>query len=509
MPALNAIASEVLQHRQVEEWGSSEPDLTKSVLRRGPTEAVRPPSVPPRFRLLDKLGQGGMGVVYRAFDTEQGKEVALKSITVSGPDDLYHLKREFRLLADIQHPNLIRLHELFVSHHGAFFTMDLVVGREFSESACAGVSRGRVRCDYARLRNLGRQLAQGIAAVHAAGKLHRDIKSSNILVTPGDRVVLLDFGLAESLCPKNARTKGAGVLLGTRGFVSPEQARGEPLTTAADWYSFGVTLFEAATGVLPYGDSFKTFLLDYDVERLSHIRNHLPDAPADLDELIAGLLHPIAQRRPGQSEILRVLGEDLLDAVPETIRSSERSDGESEARDATLGLLEQAESEGFRVLRGKCRLPEHVPFNALDEIIDDLSHCLEHMGQEELVAVLPPEMADLASLFPVLGRLKAGYDGPLAAHPAHDGETSRRARGALKDLLTNVAQRRPLLLWIDDAQLADHESRDLLAELLEPPRAPRMVVLLSDCGQGTSGWPRWPRGAAEPFPSRRAAVEAQ
>jgi serine/threonine protein kinase len=505
MQALDAILHDIARRSSSEDSASGATRSHAEWTARAPKARL---VLPERFRLLGKLGQGGMGVVHRAFDTELGREVAIKSLGHPRHDDLYRLKREFRLLSDIRHPNLIRLHELFAEGNHAFFTMDLVIGQDFRSfvSGQAGKGKARSTCDYVRLRNLARQLASAIAAVHAAGKLHRDIKPSNIIVTPTGRVVLFDFGLAASLSARTAKTKAEGVLLGTRGYVAPEQARGEALTTSADWYGFGVTLFEAMTGSLPFADAYRAFLVNGAVDRFASVRDHLPDAPADLDELIAGLLDPMPERRPTEEEIFRVLGRaesgcksvrrsvttkpsaspgderTVLRSVlarPELGRSMVvRMHGTHASKMARL-FVEEAKADGAKVLRGKCRAREHVAFNALDEIVDDLSHHLEYMPHGELLSVLPANAAALPELFPVLGRLESSCDEVFARRPESNANTLTGARSALKDLLANLSDRRPLVLWIDDAEWGDGRSGELLKELLEPSDAPRMLVLLS------------------------------
>lgn len=469
------------------------------------------PVIPGRFRLFEKLGQGGMGVVHRAFDSDLRHEVALKSINVAQPDDLYRLKREFRLLADLQHPNLVRLYELFAEGCHAFFTMELLFGSAlhgFVQEQRAGASP---RCDYRRLRGAARELASALAAVHEAGSLHRDIKPSNILVTPAGRLVLFDFGLAASLSPTHHTTEKAGVLLGTRGYISPEQARGEVLTVAADWYSFGVTLFEAATGHLPFDDPFKPFLADHRDEGLARISRYLPDAPPELDDLIAGLLDSSASRRPSEREILAVLGDSPDFRVSSDRRGSSgagrrKVDGFDEGaltrgldrvrggQSAVLHLhgapgvgksfvarrmVDAARDQGACVLRGRCRFQENVAFNAMDEVIDDLSHALAGMPYAELVAALPTHVEAVPRLFPVLGRLEARVDGLFSPSPEAGGETLKLARVALKELLAGFARGRPLVIWIDDAQWGDRQSGELLGELLQPIDAPPILLLLS------------------------------
>ncbi len=202
-----------------------------------------------RFLLEGRLGEGGMGVVYRARDRDSSLPVALKTMAHVEPSALLRFKNEFRALADISHPNVVQLYEMVSEGEHWFFTMELLDGVDFlrwvrraellapeaerarrcdaglptavderSWRAASRTSSGVVSvvpqapsgraCDIERLRAALRQLAQGVLAIHAAGKLHRDIKPSNVQVTTDGRVVLLDFGVVADL----ARAAGRGAL---------------------------------------------------------------------------------------------------------------------------------------------------------------------------------------------------------------------------------------------------------------------------------------------------------
>src|SRR5215471_5660617 len=141
----------------------SEANMSKTRVLSGQRESSALPSfalLPRRYRVLEKLGQGGMGAVHRAVDCHLGREIAVKSLVAPRPDDLYRLKREFRLLADIRHPNVIRLYELFVEDRRACFTMDLVTGSSLYDFA-----HRTGRCDFRFLRAAAKQLASAIGAV--------------------------------------------------------------------------------------------------------------------------------------------------------------------------------------------------------------------------------------------------------------------------------------------------------------------------------------------------------
>jgi X-X-X-Leu-X-X-Gly heptad repeat protein len=220
-----------------------------------------------RFTILARVGEGGMGVVYKALDKERGGVVALKTLHALGAAAVFRLKHEFRSLADLSHPNLIALHELVQSGGHWFMTMEYVEGTHFlawvrpggalaysqtmtstSLSAIGDPAPARrdephgvdgAMLDVGRLRDGFAQLASGVAALHAAGKLHRDIKPSNVLVTTAGRVVLLDFGLVTELAPGRV---GLDEMAGTAGYMAPEQSFGGPLGAASDWYAAGVML---------------------------------------------------------------------------------------------------------------------------------------------------------------------------------------------------------------------------------------------------------------------------
>jgi serine/threonine protein kinase len=355
------------------------------------------------------------------------------------------------------------------------------------------------------------QLASAISAVHSAGKVHCDIKPSNVLVTRGGRVVLLDFGLAAAMRPHDAKTYAAGILLGTRGYMSPEQARGESLTTASDWYSFGVTLFECITGRWPFDDPRKAFQTDPGSNASRHARVHVPTVPPDLDELIAGLLHPDAASRPEVADVMRsILGHVLpppkgptLPSRPAGSLQNAKLDnsplerafarfkaggtgavvhvrGSSPSLPSVIArrLVLEAEQSGALVLRGRCHPRESVAFNALDGIIDDLTHVLEH-SPADAVQALTPKIVALSRVFPVLRCLDPDTVDSTAP-PEPIGEPDD-AGPALRSLLRALSDLRPLVIWIDNAQWGDRASGELLTQLLRSPEAPKFLVLLSYC----------------------------
>lgn len=277
-----------------------------------------------------------MGVVYEALDKSRNHRVALKTLTRAEPSAIYRLKNEFRALADVVHPHLVGLHELFVEDDRWFFTMDFIDGIPFIQHARASddswgptitippektvglpsqggavspsAERTVGRLDPVVLRETMLQLVDGVRAIHDARKLHRDLKPSNVLVTRDGRVKILDFGLVSGADFGDIGKTVSGELAGTPGYMSPEQARREPATVESDWYSVGVILYEALTGRLPFGGHVLDVLAAKQ-ERMP-VRPREVDAslPEDLDELCVDLLQIAPQRRPKGSEVLVRLG---------------------------------------------------------------------------------------------------------------------------------------------------------------------------------------------------------
>ncbi len=235
-----------------------------------------------RFRVERVLGRGGMGLVYAVWDRARGETVAIKTLQLGRePTAIQSLKREFRALTDLAHPNLVRLHELFIDGEHGFFSMDLVEGLNFSshvrpdgggdhfESSLASTTTVRsagseaptsqsrpaearaTAVDLERLRPVLRQLVLGVDALHRAGKLHRDLKPSNVLVTDSGRVLILDFGLVQDERTSLDAAK-RGELGGTPLYMAPELFRSKPPSPASDWFSVGVMLYQALCSIEPF-----------------------------------------------------------------------------------------------------------------------------------------------------------------------------------------------------------------------------------------------------------------
>ena len=289
----------------------------------------------PRFVLERPLGEGGMGVVYLATDRQRSMQVALKTLRDRDPASLARFKREFRSLADVAHPGLVDLYELFAEDGLWFFTMEAIHGVHFDAHVGCSISEladtllpatrihasppksinlqptrseleagpapmasappalvhARLESPVADLRRLSaalRQLAEALEALHHAGMTHCDIKPSNVLVTPEGRVVVLDFGLTR---PKVHLGEAPANLEGTPHYIAPELVHGALPSAASDWYAVGVMLFRALTGRLPVvGDSSRQLYSRMLREELPAVSSLVDNVPEELARLVDGLL---------------------------------------------------------------------------------------------------------------------------------------------------------------------------------------------------------------------------
>ena len=305
-----------------------------------------------RFRILETLGKGGMGVIYRVRDEVMQRDVALKTLRRVSPEDLYRLKEEFRALSGLAHPNLVELHELFVEDDQAFFTMEVVEGVGLLDWLWAddlggpGLSEGGM----ARLKAALPQLVAGLQAVHDSGRVHRDVKPSNVMVNWQGEVVLLDFGLTVALGRESSQEPGGARTSGTQAYMSPEQAEGRPAGPASDWYSLGVVLYEALTGRLPFpADRAEALPLQRDGRFDAPSALH-PATPPALDALVCALLSPAPTQRPRGGEILQRLAETETAAMAAAGRPSQADIVKTVA--ARMGFPEPAAnlSAGYHTL---------------------------------------------------------------------------------------------------------------------------------------------------------------
>jgi serine/threonine protein kinase/tetratricopeptide (TPR) repeat protein len=501
-----------------------------------------------RFQVLSRLGMGGMGVVYEAFDHERGQRVALKTLHNVDSVELVQLKNEFRRLQQVQHPNVARLYELHGEGGQWFFTMELIDGVDF-HGYVRGVSDIRRRptqsrpsrpaaehtvrvssssellppppmpgdlppsFDETKLRLALRGLASALAALHEHGLVHLDVKPTNVLVTPEGRVVLLDFGLAAASGDDPALEPE--LLAGTPAYMAPEQVDGAVAAASADWYAVGVLAFEAMTGQRP---------------RVGRTRpaEVVPGIPADLDGLCARLLDRDPAKRPGGAEVVELLGATPtpeprqatvfvgrgaeLSVLAEAQSAAAAGAGVTLVIEGEAGIGKSALVREYLVrtpdavaFAARCHERESVPFRAVDGIVDALGRHLLWLPREVAESLLAPGAELLLRVFPSLRRVEAFSALPVPDAALPLAELRGGAFRALRAIFAKLAERSVVILWIDDLHWADPDSRALLAVLAGPAPPPR-VFLVATSREERLAW--LPLGARRLVLSPLAAGEA-
>jgi eukaryotic-like serine/threonine-protein kinase len=304
--------------------------VTTSSVRPITTAAPRRPDLKDvtvgHYRILEEIGSGGMGQVFRALDTRLHRTVAIKvlpSAHVADPDRKRRFLQEARVASKLNHPNIVTLHDMATDGGLDYLVMEYVEGKTLKEL---------IRADGLPISEAGGyaiQLAGALAVAHAAGLIHRDIKPANIMVTNEGQVKVLDFGLAKQLTPEGADSLDGGqtvpgVVFGTVSYMSPEQTRGEPLDARSDIFAFGSVLYEAVTGQLPFRASSLLSTMHeialHDPPPPSRIQ---PRVPMWLEQIILRCLRkPVAERYQSMAELLEALRSGEPGAVHETAGTS-------------------------------------------------------------------------------------------------------------------------------------------------------------------------------------------
>jgi eukaryotic-like serine/threonine-protein kinase len=263
------------------------------------------------FTLVERLGSGGMGVVYRAEDTRLGRQVAIKVPHAEYRHDEAWKERflqEARAAAALDHPNLCVIHEVGEDASGRpFLAMPLYRGETLKERL---TREGPLRLDDALA--IAGQVAAGLSSVHAAGIVHRDLKPANIMLLPDGTVKILDFGLAKV---RDLSITGAGARLGTVAYMAPEQVRDDPVDDRADRWALGVVLYEMTTGRRPFSGEHDVSLAHAIIHRKPELPSTLrPGLPRGLDRFVLALLDKDPAARPSESQLQAALG-DLADGL--------------------------------------------------------------------------------------------------------------------------------------------------------------------------------------------------
>ena len=493
---------------------SSEPrsDRVRSALAVGSTFGA--------YGIRALLGAGGMGQVYRAFDPRLGREIALKVIRrVEGDDDssLDRLLREATLASALNHPNIVTIYETGVVDSDRYIAMELVDGATLRQLAAQGLPLSRIV-------GIARQAAEALAVAHAAQIVHRDIKPDNVMVRPDGYVKLLDFGLARvqpnpfsgpTRQPSTGARSEAGLILGTVGYMAPEQARGEAVTAEADIFALGVVLYELVTGRHPFMAASQLGTLHallWETPEPPSLLN--PELPRAIDQLIVEALQKDQRLRPGASEVMYRLAlahdssvatalssvtvtprpavananlvgrEHELDAMSHEFDRAQRGkarlvvvSGEAGVGKTTLieAFVQQLEDKGepVRVGRGRCseRLAGSEAYLPVLEALDSLQRN-EHLGSlSRLIRALAPSW--YAQLMPPTENDSSAAR--LAAETS--GGLQERLKREIASLLEEVGRIQPVILWFDDVHWADPSTTDLIGYLARRLDNSRLLIV--------------------------------
>lgn len=288
-----------------------------------------------QYHIIDRIGKGGMGIVYLANDTRLGRKVALKFVSTDALDsteETARFNREARAAARLNHPNICTVHELGESDDKTFIAMEYVEGITLKTRIEQGdISENEIR-DWIK------QIAEGLHKAHEAGVVHRDIKPANIMITDSGLIKIMDFGIAKLLESDTELTR-ANSTIGTIAYMSPEQARGEEINRQTDIWSIGVILYELTTGERPFAGAFREAvmyaMMNDDSKAPSTIN---PDVATDLEAVIEKCLQRDQEERYTSLE-------SLLDDLSRSTQTRESLSASQAAR----GKLGEEEGEATAV----------------------------------------------------------------------------------------------------------------------------------------------------------------
>jgi serine/threonine protein kinase len=456
-----------------------------------------------RFLLIRYIGRGGMGFVYAAIDLSSTAQVAVKMMRRGDGWSVFRFIEEFRWLNQLQHPNLVRLYAAFAEGDARYFSMEYIEGEDIKQWY------QRVRQDnkdnQEALQHALGQLASAIHFLHTQGVIHRDIKSSNVLITPRGRTVLLDLGLAIRQSDQNLDSPSPGEAMpGTLVYMSPEAYNNLPLTAASDWYSFGVTIYELLAGEVPKASvkkfEFNPREFEFD-EQL--VRKSLEHAPATLSNLCVRLLSHDPSMRPDGKEILKELNHpetqsaELFErSVGRTIELAALNNAKDEclsshnqlivlSGDAGMGkshllkywLSTIDRSDWYVVLIGNNR-QDHTPNRLINAFVQELVR-IWGADPQVIGEVFQPFVRQIGLDFPQILQLCSEVEAPLlSTDPKVDSADSGIAN--LISAVVKLSSVKPIIIAIDDVTILKGQFRGLivlasdLAELsnIEPDLSP-------------------------------------
>jgi len=285
-----------------------------------------------RYQIIEELGKGGMGHVYKVYDREINAKIALKLIkpeVAADRNTIERFRNELRTARDISHKHICRMYDMGREGSLFYITMEYVPGEDLK-----AMIRMSGRLGTGTAVTVARQLCEGLAEAHRRGIVHRDLKPSNIMIDREGQVRIMDFGIARSVRSKDLT--GAGVIIGTPEYMSPEQVEGRIVDARSDLYSLGIILYECLVGRVPFeGDTPFSVGFKHKSEKPGDPRGLNPDIPEDLARVVLKCLEKDPERRFGTAEELGAELERIAKRIPTTERALPRPKP-STARSVTL-----------------------------------------------------------------------------------------------------------------------------------------------------------------------------
>jgi serine/threonine protein kinase/tetratricopeptide (TPR) repeat protein len=328
------------------------------------------------YKILQKLGEGGMGVVYKAEDTKLDRTVAIKFLprhVAAHKEEKERFVIEAKAAAALNHPNIATIYAIEESEGEAFITMEFIAGQELKDLI------KNKPLPVEKVTDIAIQIAKGLQAAHNAGIIHRDIKSSNIMITRDDQIKIMDFGLAKvrggSLVTK------MGTTVGTTAYMSPEQARGEEVDLRADIWSFGIVIYEMLTGQLPFkGDYEQAIVYSMLNEQPEAINNFNPRVNPQLQNIVDRSLQKEKEERyQNASELLKDLNEFKAKNQPK----------EESPKAIGLKSLKQKIIFGAAILILLVAIVSSIKYLQHDNQQKELATASQAKSQLERLAILP------------------------------------------------------------------------------------------------------------------------
>jgi hypothetical protein len=455
-----------------------------------------------RYKVLDELGGGGMGDVYRIWDSATDRELALKKLKFSYPRALHYFKREFRAVSSLSHPNLVSLYDLHNDDDQYYYTMELIEGSDIYEFVNG---HNRVITDPDFLTAPGRlerisicmiQLFRGLSFLHRHNRIHRDIKPSNLLVSRKRQLKLVDFGIVKELLP-GGQGHSLSQVFGTSTYFSPEQSLGSDVTHASDNYSAGVVLYEMLAGVPPFLGESADVALKHRSDAPPSLAQRVPGAPPELVLLCMKLLQKRPEDRPSAQEALgeldpdyehgtMTMGEFIGRAEPrkslhECLERVRADQGQAvlivgESGLGKTALLEEFAREsslfGADFFSGTCTMRDHVRLRGLDTVIERMAEAYRKETARALRRLTEAERGLLLDRFIFLKELlPADEHGVVLA----DGSTGV----ALSKLFDQLAKRRTLVVVIEQIELADDTLLDTMEDVFSGSFIPPVLFIFT------------------------------